>query len=109
MGASTCLRRCCLKLRREHAALSLGEFHTLVTDGPVYCYLRSHADERILVALNNSDSTREVVIPLRERGLADGARLRVLMGPDELDGLTVEDGALRVTVPPTDGVILAAE
>jgi neopullulanase len=51
-----------LALRRSHAALSRGELRHFKPVRELYVYFRILGEERILIALNNSDSTRQVRI-----------------------------------------------
>jgi alpha-glucosidase len=62
------LYRRLLALRREHAALRIGAYQPLVASGDLLMYVRMHADERLLVALNLGAEPTAVRF--------DGARLR---------------------------------
>lgn len=53
-----------IKLRRKNSALNYGDFQTLIADKNCYVYLRSDFNERILVALNKSGSSKTVTINL---------------------------------------------
>jgi cyclomaltodextrinase / maltogenic alpha-amylase / neopullulanase len=94
-------------LRREHQALSLGDFTSLKTEGEIYAYLRHHGDERILVALNNGSSAQAVVLPVGNVGIADGAAITTLLGGASEQPPKVSRGALRVTIPAVSGVIFS--
>jgi alpha-glucosidase len=62
------LHRRLLALRREHAALRIGEYQPMVASGDLLMYVRRHADERLLVALNLGREPTAVTF--------DGTRLR---------------------------------
>ncbi|MDP6684324.1 MAG: alpha-amylase family glycosyl hydrolase [Candidatus Marinimicrobia bacterium] len=47
-------------LRREYSALSIGDFYSVYSDGPVWAYLKVYFDEIILVAINQSDKNQSV-------------------------------------------------
>jgi len=51
-GSCLALYRRLLALRRSHAALSIGEYLPLSATGELLAYIRSHGNERMLVALN---------------------------------------------------------
>ncbi|HKI84161.1 MAG TPA: alpha-amylase family glycosyl hydrolase, partial [Candidatus Krumholzibacteria bacterium] len=94
-------------LRHEHEALSLGDFTTLLTQGQVFAYLRQLGEEHIVVVLNNGDSAASVTVPLGDAGISDGAKAEFLYG--EGDAQKVTHGAVKVSVPGVDAVILNLE
>ena len=53
-------------MRSRHSALRYGDFYTLKADTAVYAYVRSDFNERLLVILNKSEETRQVVLHLPE-------------------------------------------
>src|SRR5262245_30268699 len=57
-----------LALRREHVALRIGDYQPIVASGDLLMYVRRHADERLLVALNLGREPTAVTF--------DGTRLR---------------------------------
>lgn len=97
------------ELRRDHTVLSLGDFETVTAKGQVYSYVRRHEGETVLVALNNADTAQEVVLPVGNVGIADGSQVQVLLGEADLGSLRVQRGALKLSLPAVDGVILTVQ
>jgi glycosidase len=64
-----------IKLRRESQALRRGSFKSLYQHENLYCFLRQLHEEKIIVALNNSDKNEEINISLPE--IETGKRLKV--------------------------------
>jgi hypothetical protein len=64
-----------IKLRRESLALRRGNFKCLYQQGGLYCFSRQLNEEKIVVALNNSDKNEEIKILLPE--IETGKRLKV--------------------------------
>jgi len=64
-----------IKLRRESLALRRGNFKCLYQQGGLYCFLRQLHEEKIIVALNNSDKNEEIKILLPE--IETGKRLKI--------------------------------
>ncbi|MCK4309670.1 MAG: glycoside hydrolase family 13 protein [Candidatus Atribacteria bacterium] len=64
-----------IKLRRESLALRRGNFKCLYQQGGLYCFSRQLNEEKIVVALNNSDKNEEINISLPE--IETGKRLKV--------------------------------
>jgi glycosidase len=69
-----------LHLRREHPALRGGRLWHLVSDESAYVFLRESEEERLVVAFNNSDQTRELRIPLNGTPAQDAAGVTLLFG-----------------------------
>ena len=94
-----------IRVRRGSAALSLGDFTTLlaIEGSDVYAYLRSYGTEHVVVILNNSSSAQTISIPL-------GEKLNQLHWSGLLQGLTVsvEDGMLNMRLAEKSGEILEA-
>ena len=59
-GSLLSLYRRLLALRRHHAALHAGDYRTLAVQGEVLAYARSHAGERMAVAVNLGAAAQEV-------------------------------------------------
>lgn len=51
-----------VKMRNQHSALRYGDFYTLKADTAVYAYVRSDFNERLLVILNKTEETQDVVL-----------------------------------------------
>ncbi|OGV95254.1 MAG: hypothetical protein A3J88_04810 [Melioribacter sp. RIFOXYB12_FULL_38_5] len=53
-----------INIRKNHTALSSGDFLTLQADANIYAFIRSDFNERILVVLNKSDEPVKVSLTL---------------------------------------------
>ncbi|MET0246692.1 MAG: alpha-amylase family glycosyl hydrolase [Sphingomonas sp.] len=62
-GSMLDLYRRLLALRRDHAALAVGDFAIVPSDADVLCYERRHAGRRLLIALNLADAPRRLLLP----------------------------------------------
>jgi len=93
------------RLRREHDALSLGDFIPVLTQGQVYAYLRVEGDDKVLVVLNNGEAPASVVVPVGNARIPDGTSIEFLLGEGE--ATTVTRGAVKLQVPGVDAVIVA--
>jgi glycosidase len=51
-----------VKMRNQHSALRYGDFYTLKADIAIYAYVRSDFNERLLVILNKTEETQDVVL-----------------------------------------------
>jgi alpha-glucosidase len=93
-------------IRRRYPALRTGSVITLVADDSkrVFSFGRMDASNRIAIAINDSATGEIVSLPVYELSATDGSRMT-----DELSGrkLEVVNGAVTVTIPSHDGVILA--
>ena len=69
-----------LRLRREHPALRGGRLWHLASDDTSYVFLRESEEERVVVAFNNSDQTRELRIPLTGTPFKEAAGVSRLFG-----------------------------
>jgi len=85
-----------ISLRKNNPALRYGDFQTLDVDTSCFVYLRSDMNQRVLVALNKSDSEKAITIKLpanyklhKARNLIEGSEIKI------------EDDALTLTVPAT--------
>jgi glycosidase len=94
------LYRALLALRREHPALSIGDFLPVECEGDVLAYERRHGHERLLVALNLGEQAQRLAIP----GFRSTAQL--LSTLHSRSGAT---GSGRISLAPNEGVILKLE
>jgi neopullulanase len=69
-----------LSLRREHLALLGGNLWHLTSDDTSYVFLRESEEERLVVAFNNSNQSRELRIPLSGTPAEDAAGITLLFG-----------------------------
>jgi cyclomaltodextrinase / maltogenic alpha-amylase / neopullulanase len=95
--------RTLIHLRRQHPALSLGDFTTLLVDDErqIYAYRRSHAGQTLVVALNNTSRAQRV-----ELDVPGAARVRDILN----DGAEYPSMSGKVTVDlqPLWGALLQA-
>jgi len=100
-----------ITLRADYSALRTGSRTTLHihnTNG-TYAYRRTDANANVVVALNNSDSSRSMTIPNQSGaslGWANGTVVR-----DALSGVTytVSNGAINVNLSAMQGMILVPD
>ncbi|MDH7488760.1 MAG: glycoside hydrolase family 13 protein [Anaerolineae bacterium] len=94
------------RMRRERPALWRGEHTTLAVDNPpgTWAYARTDGEDCVIAILNAGDSSAEVSVPVAGLGLADGTRLRNLLGEEVY---AVAGGRLRVGLAAMSGVALA--
>lgn len=69
-----------LQVRREHAALRGGQLWHLSSDESAYVFQRESEEERVVVAFNNSEKTRELQIPLKATPLENSESMSLLFG-----------------------------
>jgi alpha-glucosidase len=95
-GSFLRLYRHLIRIRREHAALQIGGFHSIAARGDVLLFARVLDDERILVALNLSNALVTLQV--------EGTRGTVLVGCFEQREGELIDGRIELT--PDDGLII---
>ena len=94
------LYRRLLAARREHPALTIGNFALLDSEGDVLAYARRHGAERLIVALNLGTHSQRLELP-------DWAGdCRVLLST-VADAAPIEDGAVLLRAD--EGLILIAD
>lgn len=69
-----------LRVRREHEALRGGQLCHLASDENSYVFLRASAEERLVVAFNRADKTRDLKIPLQGTPAEDAESVSLLYG-----------------------------
>jgi alpha-glucosidase len=94
------LYRRLIALRREHPALSTGDYVPGGVEGDVFWFERRHGDARIIVALNFGHETATIRLP------GDLPNLRILLSTS-LDREDQEPG-FNLGLRGSDGLILAA-
>ncbi|HWQ11535.1 MAG TPA: glycoside hydrolase family 13 protein [Roseiflexaceae bacterium] len=98
--------RRCVALRRAHPALRTGAYRSLLADGRmnIYAFARWDEREQLVVALNNSATTRTLDLPLRGVPLPPGVELRDLLSGE---GFPTAAGRVEgVRVPARGAVVL---
>jgi alpha-glucosidase len=89
-----------LKLRREHAALEIGDYVGLACDDECLTYLRRHDGRQLLVMLNFSDERRTLRLP------PEAPRGPLLLSSDPDRSLQPVTGAIELA--PVEGIVLEA-
>jgi neopullulanase len=94
-----------LRIRREHAALRGGQLWHLASDESTYVFLRESEEERVVVAFNNSERTRELEVPLKGTQLENAESMSLLFGGAKAQ-LTGKE--LRISMPAQSISVLSA-
>lgn len=94
-------------LRRRLPQLRRGDFLRLIAEegSGVCAFGRRGEGQAAVVALNVSDATRHVTIPVRDLGWADG---REVESAFDRQSLAVSHDMLELDLPPREGVLLHA-
>src|SRR6266446_5207917 len=85
-----------LRLRREHAALRTGQLWHLASDEFLYVFVRETEEERVVVAFNNADHSRELRIPLADTPVQRAAAIELLLGEARAE---LAKGEIHVAMP----------
>jgi len=85
-----------LRLRREHAPLRRGQLWHLASDEFLYVFVRETEEERVVVAFNNADHSRELRIPLADTPVQRAAAIELLLGEARAE---LARGEIRVALP----------
>jgi neopullulanase len=85
-----------LRIRREHAALRGGQLWHLASDESSYVFARESDEERLVVAFNNADQSRELRIPLADTPAQAAAAIELLFGEAKAELAGKE---IRITMP----------
>jgi len=85
-----------LRLRREHAALRSGQLWHLASDESSYVFVRETEEERVVVAFNNADHSRELRIPLADTPVQRASAIGLLLGEARAE---LAKGEIRVAMP----------
>ena len=94
-----------IALRREHAVLRRGDYVALDTTETTHVFARHSDDETVVVALNVGEAPATLEFGV-DGVPAEGATLSDAWGDD---GVTVQDGRLRLEVPPLDARVLIGD
>jgi glycosidase len=98
------LYRTLAHLRRDHRALTSGEFHTLLAEGPLYAFARRDETETFVVVMNVSDRAAEAVVPVAQ--LDPSLAAAVFQEAAFADGeIQAAEGVLHVKLAPVSGRI----
>ncbi len=95
-----------LHLRRDFEPLRRGRMLSLAADEDSWVYARVLGSEVAIVVLNADASPATIRASVAPVGLADGIVLEDRLGSDV--DLVVEDGHLRVTLPPMSSAVFTA-
>jgi glycosidase len=69
-----------LRLRREHPALRSGQLWHMASDESSYVFARESEEERLVVAFNNAEQSRELRIPLADTPAQRAGAIELLFG-----------------------------
>jgi glycosidase len=84
-----------LALRKQHAALRVGEQRHIFISNKLYAALRQAGDDRLLIVCNNSDEPAHAEFKLANTPLSDAHSLLPLFAAT---GATINDGRVTVDV-----------
>ena len=85
-----------LRIRREHGALRRGRLWHLASDESSYVFVRGSEEERVVVAFNNSEKTKELRVPLRDTPAEKAADIVLLFGEAKAE---VAGSEIHLTLP----------
>jgi neopullulanase len=85
-----------LRIRREHGALRRGRLWHLASDESSYVFVRDSEEERVVVAFNNSEKTKELRVPLRDTPAEKAADIALLFGEAKAE---VAGSEIHLTLP----------
>ncbi|HEX7698259.1 MAG TPA: alpha-glucosidase C-terminal domain-containing protein, partial [Candidatus Acidoferrum sp.] len=85
-----------LRLRREHAALRTGVLWHLSSDDWSYVFARESEEERLVVACNNADQSRELRIPLADTPAQKAVAIGLLFGEAKAE---LAGSEIHITMP----------
>jgi len=85
-----------LKLRRQHPALRTGQLWHLASDESSYVFARESEEERVVVAFNNAEHSREVQIPLADTPAQKATEIALLFGQAKA---ALAGSEIRITMP----------
>jgi len=85
-----------LRLRREHAALRVGQLWHLASGESSYVFARESEEERLVVAFNNADQPRELRIPLADTPAERAAAAGLVFGDAKVELAGKE---IHITMP----------
>lgn len=88
-----------LALRKAHPALRTGKQSNIGWDDSYYAFVRELSDERLLIVYNNSSSSRELKIPVKDTALESAQQLHLLFGGTELRKPEISTGEFHITMP----------
>jgi cyclomaltodextrinase len=88
-----------ITLRKAHPVLRMGEYRKLYAEHGVIVFERADAGEKLIVALNASESARQVEVP-REAG----TKTRILLG--QAPAIPSKDGRIQFTLSARSGIIV---
>jgi cyclomaltodextrinase / maltogenic alpha-amylase / neopullulanase len=92
-----------IALRKAHPALRTGEFLPLYAGGGVIAYLRSSAEERMVIVINASSASYRLNVPVGDH-FSDGRHLRALFGGSGV-ARVVNGHLTHLALPPRSGVV----
>ena len=94
-----------IALRHTHPALRRGRYLRLHAGDTTYVFGRQWDEDALLIALNVGETARTITVPV-EGLFPDRTRLHARFGQASA---TVQDGQVKLALPPRDGVILTRD
>ncbi len=91
-----------ISLRKDHPALRRGNFQKVYADRDVYAYARYYNEEKIIIVINSSRSSRKVDLPALQPGV-QANQPDILFGSGSVMG---EDQMIKVKLAARSGVVM---
>jgi glycosidase len=90
-----------IKIRKEHRALSLGEYQTLLKDDQrsIFVFERKFPHDNVVVVLNNSDFKQTFQLPLDGKYWMDLVTANSYLGIDGQVSLTIDSKSALILTP----------
>ncbi|WMI82242.1 glycoside hydrolase family 13 protein [Anaerotignum sp. MB30-C6] len=102
----------CIRLRKENEALRFGSLKQLFGEYGIIGYGRFTELNKCVIVLNNNNCAKEIYIPLWQIGVREKGRMKSLLSTEETGyhrestAYVVENGHIRLLLPPKSGVLL---
>jgi glycosidase len=104
-----------LSIRQAHSALQVGSYRELwrqngFHNANVWSFVRSHAGQNVIVAINNGTQWTNTPLPVNVSGIfADGTILRDILHMRPFNPLRIENGQMQIHLPGQSAVILVPQ
>ncbi len=94
-----------IEIRKNSGAIRRGDFKQIFVEegGSVYAYARVLDDEKVLIAINASDSERIINIPVGELKWQDGLEVLNLLSGERYG---INEGIISLEIPPWGGMMI---
>ncbi len=104
-----------INIHKTNEALRIGSFHLIYSEYGIFCYGRSTKDNKVIVIINNTNSSRRLILPVWKMNINLHSKMNVLLRSkkDSYDtfksGYNIIDGMLNITVSKYSSKILVEE